>query len=45
MNQKNKRIHLEIEYKSSVHGIQEPSLNSKHGDEQQGHTKKDNRST
>ena len=40
MNQNNKGIHSEIEYKSSVHGIYEPGLNSKHGDEQQGHTKK-----
>ena len=40
MNQNNKRVHSEIEYKSSVHGIYEPSLNSKHSDEQQGHTKK-----
>ena len=40
MNQNNKRIHSEIQYKSSVRGIQEPDLNSKHGDEQQGHTKK-----
>ena len=44
MNQNNKRIHWEIEYKSSVHGIHrwihEPGVNSKHGDEQQGHTKK-----
>ena len=40
MNQNNKRVHAEIEYKSSVHGIYEPSLNSKHSDEQQRHTKK-----
>ena len=40
MNQNNKRIHSEIQYKSSVHRIHEPGLNSKHGDEQQGHTKK-----
>ena len=40
MNQNNKHIHLETEYKSSVHGIHEPGLNSKQGDEQQGHTKK-----
>ena len=32
MNQNNKRIHPETEYKSSVRGIQEPGLNSKHGD-------------
>ena len=42
MNQNNKRIHSEIQYKSSVHRIHEPGLNSKHGDEQQGHTKKTN---
>ena len=29
-----------LNIKSSVHGIQEPGLNSKHGNEQQGHTKK-----
>ena len=40
MNQNNKPIHSEIEYKSSVHGIYKPGLNSKHGDEHQGHTKK-----
>ena len=40
VNQNNKHIHLETECKSSVRGIQEPGLNSKHGDEQQGHTKK-----
>ena len=40
VNQNNKHIHLEIECKSSVQGIHEPGLNSKHGGEQQGHTKK-----
>ena len=30
----------QLNIKSSVHGIHEPGVNSKHGDEQQGHTKK-----
>ena len=38
MNQNNKRNHSEIEFKSSVRGIQEPDLNSTRGDEQQRHT-------
>ena len=40
MNQNNKPIHSETEYKSSVHRIYELGLNSKNGDEHQGHTKK-----
>ena len=40
MNQNNKPIQSDTEYKSSVHGIYELGLNSKHGDEHQGHTKK-----